>query len=246
MKSRTTPRKSSGSGSETDSLTMPRSGLMCEALMDGPSLERWALSLPDFPASLTASPDSDGELMTSGIFGQRRPESLAKFDPATSTWRTSQASFLGEPADRLMGVKLQRSLPRWVMWDLRELWQLVKSALPTGGKGGGYWPTPMISTGAFNRSSPTSPERPSLGNMARFWPIPKASAEHYGQHGLQVRKTSTDGEKSSKSTRQLNPRFVEWLMGIPIVWTALEPLGMESYRQWRRRFSQEEGIPGRG
>jgi len=30
----------------------------------------------------------------------------------------------------------------------------------------------------------------------------------------------------------LNPPWVEWLMGWPIGWTALEPLGMDKWRQW--------------
>jgi hypothetical protein len=32
-------------------------------------------------------------------------------------------------------------------------------------------------------------------------------------------KNTTTGEQSSTSTRRLNPRFVEWLMGWPIAWT---------------------------
>ena len=30
------------------------------------------------------------------------------------------------------------------------------------------------------------------------------------------------------STRRLNPLFVEWLMGLPVGWTAFAPLGTES------------------
>jgi len=38
--------------------------------------------------------------------------------------------------------------------------------------------------------------------------------------------------------RRLNPLFVEWLMGFPIGWTALEPVGMESYRLWQHSHSE--------
>lgn len=41
---------------------------------------------------------------------------------------------------------------------------------------------------------------------------------------------STNG---GSSTRRLNPRFVEWLMGWPIGWTASEPVGMEWSRWWQ-------------
>ena len=30
----------------------------------------------------------------------------------------------------------------------------------------------------------------------------------------------------------LNPLWVEWLMGWPIGWTDLRPLGMDKFRQW--------------
>lgn len=35
---------------------------------------------------------------------------------------------------------------------------------------------------------------------------------------------------------KLNPRWEEWLMGVPIGWLALEPLETESYRQWWQSF----------
>ncbi len=37
-----------------------------------------------------------------------------------------------------------------------------------------------------------------------------------------------------KGAKRLNPQFVEWLMGLPLGWTALEPVGTESFLSWRR------------
>ena len=34
---------------------------------------------------------------------------------------------------------------------------------------------------------------------------------------------------------QLNPDWVEWLMGWPIGWTASEPLAMARFREWWRQ-----------
>ena len=36
---------------------------------------------------------------------------------------------------------------------------------------------------------------------------------------------------------QLNPPWVEWLMGWPIGWTDCEPLGMDKFQQWRQKHS---------
>ena len=36
-------------------------------------------------------------------------------------------------------------------------------------------------------------------------------------------------------TARLNPNWVEWLMGWPIGWTDLKPLGMDKFRSWRQQ-----------
>lgn len=36
---------------------------------------------------------------------------------------------------------------------------------------------------------------------------------------------------------QLNPTWVEWLMGWPLGWTDLKPLGMDRFREWQRQHS---------
>ena len=37
-----------------------------------------------------------------------------------------------------------------------------------------------------------------------------------------------------KAMGQLNPEWVEWLMGWPIGWTALEPLATDRFQRWLR------------
>lgn len=43
-------------------------------------------------------------------------------------------------------------------------------------------------------------------------------------------------ERDGRNGR-LNPDFVEWVMGWPIGWTALAPLGMDKFREWQRQHS---------
>ena len=38
--------------------------------------------------------------------------------------------------------------------------------------------------------------------------------------------------------RSLNPRFVEWLMGLPVGWTACVPAEMQSFQSWRHTHSR--------
>jgi len=47
-------------------------------------------------------------------------------------------------------------------------------------------------------------------------------------HQVRVGGTATPPMK----TPPLNPSWVEWLMGWPIAWTDLRPLGMDGFRQW--------------
>jgi hypothetical protein len=51
------------------------------------------------------------------------------------------------------------------------------------------------------------------------------------------------GSKAHKGTsltdavgrKKLNPKFVEWLMGLPIGWTSFEPVATQSFQQWQQR-----------
>ena len=36
---------------------------------------------------------------------------------------------------------------------------------------------------------------------------------------------------------QLNPPWVEWLMGWPIGWTDLKPLAMDKFQEWQQQHS---------
>jgi hypothetical protein len=37
---------------------------------------------------------------------------------------------------------------------------------------------------------------------------------------------------------QLNPEWVEWLMGWPIGWTGLKPLAMDKFHLWQQQHSK--------
>lgn len=104
------------------------------------------------------------------------------------------------------------------------------------------WPTPKASDGSkggpsqrFGNGSPTLPA------MAARWPTPAASdsnkwnnqtAEERRAKGQYARLPNAVGAGGS-----LNPTWVEWLMGWPLGWTALEPLEMDRFREWFERSS---------
>jgi DNA (cytosine-5)-methyltransferase 1 len=74
----------------------------------------------------------------------------------------------------------------------------------------------------------------------RRWPTPTGrdwkdgsaqACKNVPSNGLLGREVFRDGMKPSGS---LNPAWVEFLMGLPTGWTALEPSGMQSFRKSRK------------
>ena len=126
-----------------DSLTTPLSGLMCERSMDVASLAEWASSLPDSPASLTAPPANGEGPRTPATSGPTRRVSLARYDPASSSWRTYQGLLIPPETGRPTLSPSLGILPTWGTTQGGELWELEMSEPRTDETGGGAWPTPQ-------------------------------------------------------------------------------------------------------
>ncbi len=71
--------------------------------------------------------------------------------------------------------------------------------------------------------------------MVSTYPTPNAR-DYKGAPGAGCRERG--GHQSSLPAAipggQLNPRWVEWLMGWPIGWVNYEPLETAKFRKWRR------------
>ena len=156
---------------------------------------------------------------------------------------------------------LQGNFPKWGIASDGALYRQPTPAPPISANAGGVWPTPSArdtkdsgsEPSQWNRNTPglsvqvqpnyptpqsrdyrtgerERAERPqrNLNDVVAMWPTPRASRTG-GADSHGVLPPEFRGGK-------LNPRWVEWLMGVPIGWLALEPLEMESYRQWRQSF----------
>jgi hypothetical protein len=112
------------------------------------------------------------------------------------------------------------------------------------------YPTPCAidsGTGRINKSmSAGAAERPTLAMMARknLWPTPCASASKGSSPAALTRKSGKDRSNDridhavmASDGGQLNPEWVEWLMGWPIGHTALEPLETARYQEWLAQHS---------
>ena len=94
------------------------------------------------------------------------------------------------------------------------------------------WPTPR----ADERQQHNSQDAGQALSRAVKWPTPRANKiEGYSRDDFRPTLAQMATKQDKPQHGQLNPFWVEWLMGVPIGWTALEPLAMPKFRSWLRQ-----------
>ena len=227
--------------SKTGGWMMRHYGMMSEPLTGHPGVDTWILLLRDSRASHTQSPDSGVEKLMNAISGLTPLESFGKWDQATSSLRTSQVCLFPTEGEEVTLQPWLENFPPSGTMRSGTAYRLRPLVPRTSVGGGGALPTPQAAAEEVKLwPTPTSTERsginPNTGKGAGLskvvaWPTPRVSDHgNPGEHGQggQDLRTQVGG--------QLNPAWVEWLMGLPIGWTDLKPLAMESYQQWLQSF----------
>ncbi len=111
---------------------------------------------------------------------------------------------------------------------------------PISENGGGVWPTPTCDD-AYGNVSIKKPNQIQMLRRCgdRLWPTPRsnpamaatitadADPDRYPNLETVLKKRDP-----SVVGGQLNPDWVEWLMGWPIGWTDLKPLETDKFQQW--------------
>lgn len=103
------------------------------------------------------------------------------------------------------------------------------------------WPTPTT-CGNYNRPGASKTSGLGLALAVKMWPTPTASASKGSSPASLTRKSGKsrvndrlDHSVMATNGGQLNPAWVEWLMGWPIGWTDLKALEMDKFRQWQQQ-----------
>ncbi len=222
-------------------------GMTCERLTDIPGVEKWTSSLEASPARTSARLAKGQESKASGLAsGEKWQESLARYDPDSHSLKTAQCSLFEDSTESL------RILPRWGSMRNGELFRRRTPERLTSGNASGFWPTPRKSE--YKGSGPKGCkaqkhmlERNYLCAVVeetcggqptrRTWPTPR-TMDALNPEGRLKRKVNNNSDfVAAKVAKmgiqgQLNPNWVEWLMGWPIEWTALKPLETDRFRQW--------------
>lgn len=215
-KSNHTPEKSYSSGSATESFRASQSGTMCEPSTAGRGTESLTLCAVASRAKTSAVPEKAQDSMENEAdCGPKCEGSSARYHPNTSSWKTRQCSLFGGL------VEFSENWPRWGMMRNGELWEHVTPVRHTNGKESGYLPTPKASDFKVDVNDSGEYARRTLAagfqDALPFWIKRKWS----GVRGV----TNLD--------------FVDWLMGWPIGWSALESLATDKFRLWCESY----GIP---
>lgn len=213
----------------------------------------WIASWAVTRASRSASPVPEQGLKTHAICSHTLPES---WERCALPWCSSRTSMDIFPLDS------ERSDSDYRTWatSLRQAYSRRKrSAPPISESGSSYWPTTTVgyskaSGWGWHKTEENSTRHSgtTLTDAAvRQWPTPISRDHRSGMVSETTasknarplsevacfRQDPTTSTPGAGSNPQLNPRFVEWLMGVPLGWTDFEPLETGSFLSWQRMHS---------
>jgi hypothetical protein len=136
---------------------------------------------------------------TAQAYGESSPVLLARYDRATSSWKTSQLCLDGELSE------FSETWPRSGMTRSGTAYRLPPLVPLTGGTESGLLPTP---TETANMLAPSMQKWPAHRNI---FPTPDANCW----------KGGSENQRKGQLNGSLNPQWVSWLMGFPVDWCDL-------------------------
>jgi len=240
-------------------------GTTCEPLTESRGAELLTWFLGGFPVRTCPSQTRKARGLTGNGqgCGLKCGELLAKYDRDSSSWRTPQISLIRGVSESLATLPRWGTTVNGVLWALTTPERLTGA---TGG--GALLPTPMASLAAHGGPNQRDRSgRAGLQMAAMKWSTPTVNdAKNNGTQSQMRRNTlalncavkmlptplANSGTGASQSPNkqggmnlqtiigggQLNPRWVEWLMGWPIGWASLERLETDRFRQWLNSFGK--------
>ncbi len=279
-KSTTTPDVCSWPDKTTDALSPSQFGTTLRPSTGDPGAALLTWYLAGFHAKTSARPaKAKASLVSEADSGASLPESLARFDPDSRSWKTRQFSLLGG---------LEPFLETWPRWGMMRAGESYPLPMPSGLTAHRAWITSASASGLSQKmQTPTvqdargrdrhnqkdgsvilsllgqcrrmqtpvaddaverkagkfnSRGEPKLSAQVKRMPTVRAQSGSGGGSGLDggsgARSMMTAEEVKELTGGNLNPAWVEWFMGWPIGWTALQPLEMDRWQAWRRSHGE--------
>jgi hypothetical protein len=224
----------------TDACRLSRSGMTFKPLTAEHGEAVLMSFLAAFPAKTSAQPEREQvSTENEAACGRTWPESLAKFDPATRSWRTPQCLLFEDSTECL------ETFPRWGMMRDGECFHAeMRVEFTYENESGLSLPTPRNCTAmqAQITENTALARFPNLETVLARLTIPTLG-KNEGRGTSQKRYLGSEdfrGAKMSEGLRTcetdpiyLNPLFAELVMMWPLGWTDLRALGTDKFRQWQ-------------
>ena len=222
---------------------LSRFGMTYKPLTANLGEELLTLYLEDFHARTSQLQEMEMDSMENEAeCGEKWHGLLARFDQDMHLWRTVQCSLLEDLNESL------QTLPQWGMTVGGELYLLPTLVQNTKEEESGLWRTPdtgaggtsgLLKEGKTHRENgqPIQVRLVDQVNNPRLWPTPQASDNRDRgnmsnpsiQRRVAIGKQIMLSQSVDPNSGQLNPTWVEWLMGWPQGWTDLKPLEMDKF-----------------
>ena len=212
-----------------DFLKVSRFGMTFKPLTENLGVELLTLYLEDFHAKTLAQQEKVQVLTESDQeCGEKWQGSFTKYDQDSHSWKTHQCSLLGD-LDEFSGT-----WPQWGLMRDGECWEQQTLERTIRGTGFGLSPNGVDSFHTPNTTGLDggSNSRKALKKKMEKWPTPQASDNRDRgnmsnpsiQRRVAIGKQIMLSQSVDPNSGQLNPTWVEWLMGWPLGWTDLRPL----------------------
>ena len=197
--------------------------------------------LAAFRAKTSAQPEKVAALkVPAAACGRTWHESSVRYCLDSSLWKTVHCLF---PEDLPWSSV---TLPRLGMMRVGCVYQQESVARITKGTDCGSlekFPTPTVK-GNYNRKGLSKTSGDGLATYVKKYPFPTPCASDNRNRGTTqtpaIARRIEKGKQVMLSMTldgPMNPVFVEWLMGWPLGWTELQPLGMDKFQEWRQQHS---------
>ena len=185
-------------------------GMTCELSTASLGADTLTLSAADSPVRILAPLERARDLVARGLgFGLSMRGSSKKSDHQKFLSKTPQCFALADLNES------SKTLPPWGMMRGGEFWELPTLVRPTlENECGLSLPTPTAHEGGRKKMWPTIT---ATGNMTA------PSMQKWPSH---------QNFEPAEIGGALNPTWVEWLMGWPLGWTALQPLETGRFHSW--------------
>jgi len=252
LKSKITPAEFCLPGSETAFCHDSQSGMTYAPSTADHGAEEWTSSPADshvriFPPQGKAQESKEQDQVCGNIWR----ELSVKYDRDTHSWRTHRCLWEEDLQPSLL------TLPKWGMMQSGELSERTTPGHLTSETESGFLlPTPTcadatmgailndntklitLKSGRLRKISNQGISGSiGLARTIAIYPTPTChNAKECDAPAESTRNTPTlchiarGGDQTQP--KHLNPTWVEWLMGWPLEWTGLKPLGMARFRQW--------------